>query len=118
MFADPTVVTIDAAPKSLNKLTTTNSGSRFSTSDGAFRLEINHQNGRRNRRQMKLTHDSYVANPVITGQNIANSVSCYIVVDSPVGYDTASLKKDVDGFVAFLAATSGAAVTKLLGGES
>lgn len=118
MFADPTVLTIDAAPVSLNKLTATSAGSKFATSDNKFRMEINHSNGRRVRHQMKLSHDTIVANPLITGNNIANSVSVYIVVDHPVGYDLAALKKDVDGFVAELAESSGAAVTKLLGGES
>lgn len=118
MFADPQTVTIDAVPITLNRLNTSDSGARYASSDGAHRLVVSHQNGRRNRRQIKLSKDTLVANPLIAGQNVSQSISVYTVVDLPVGYDVAAAKKVVDGHVAYLSASSGAAVTKLLGGES
>lgn len=118
MYADPQTVTIDTVAQTLNKLTTSDRGSKFATSDRSHRLEVNHQDGRRLRHQIKLTKDTLVANPLISGQNISQSMTCYVVVDLPVGYDTAAAKKVVDGFVAYLAASSGSAVTKLLGGEA
>lgn len=118
MFADPQTITIDTVAQTLNRTNTTIGGAKYGSSDRTHRLEINHQDGRRLRHQIKLTKDSLVANPLISGQNVSQSMSVYVVVDLPVGYDTAAAKKVVDGFVAYLAATSGAAVTKLLGGES
>lgn len=118
MFADPQTITIDTVAQTLNRTTPTNNGAKYGTSDRTHRLEINHQDGRRLRHQIKLSKDSLTANPLIAGQNVSQSMSVYVVVDLPVGYDTAAAKKVVDGFVAYLAASSGSAVTKLLGGES
>lgn len=118
MFADPQSVTVNAVAQSLARTSSSENGGKFAKSDRSYKMEINHQYGRRQRHQIKLTHDSLVANPLVSGQNINQSSSVYIVVDLPVGYDTATAKLDIDGFVAFLAASSGSAVTKLLGGES
>jgi hypothetical protein len=47
------------------------------------------------------------------------SATVYMVVDTPVtGYTVAQQKELVDAFAAYLAASSGANVTKLLGGEN
>ena len=67
---------------------------------------------------IKLIHDSLVANPLVSGQNINQTVSVHLVVDAPNGYDTTLLKQDVDGYLAALTASSGALVAKLLAGES
>lgn len=118
MFADPQSVTVNSVAQSLARTSSSENGGKFAKSDRTYKMEINHQYGRRQRHLIKLTHDSLVANPLISGQNINQSASVYIVVDLPTGYDTATAKLDVDGFVSFLAASSGSAVTKLLGGES
>lgn len=118
MFADPQPITIDGVAKSLNRLSTSNDGARYRTSDRALTLAIKHQEGKRHRHEARMTSDVLVANPLITGQFINSSMSCYLVVDVPVGFDVALAKKNVDGFLANLSATSGANVTKLLAGES
>jgi hypothetical protein len=41
-----------------------------------------------------------------------------LTVDVPPGYDTATAKAVVDSLLANLSATSGANITKLIGGES
>jgi hypothetical protein len=118
MFADPQTVTVNAIAKSLVRTGTGIDTGSFATSDRAYRLTVSHDYKRRTRRVAKLQHDSLVASPLISGQNVNQSVAVHMVVDAPAGYDTTLLKQDVDGFVAWLAASSGAAVTKLLGGES
>lgn len=118
MFADPQSVTVNSVAQSLARTSSSDNGGKFAKSDRSYKMEINHQYGRRQRHQIKLTHDLLVANPLISGQNVNSSISAYLVVDLPVGFDTATAKLDVDGFVSFLAASSGSAVTKLLGGES
>jgi hypothetical protein len=118
LFADPTIITVNAVPISMNRTGSTENGGRYASADRAYRLELNHQYGRRVRHQIKLSHDLYVASPIITGNNVANSVSTYLVVDHPVGFSVVDMKKDVDGFIDLLDASTGALVTKLLGGES
>jgi hypothetical protein len=118
LFAEPQVFTIDAVAQSLNRTGSSETGGRYGTADRAHRLEINHQRGRRNRDQFKLTRDTLVANPLVSGQNVQQSISVYLVVDTPVGYDTAAAKKVVDGFITNLTASSGANIVKLLGGEN
>lgn len=118
LFADPQTITIDTVAQTLNRTGSTETGGRFGTSDRSHRLDVNHQYGKRTRHQVKLQKDTLVANPLISGQNVSQSMSVYLVVDHAVGYDAAAAKKVVDGFIAYLAASSGSAITKLLGGES
>ncbi len=118
MFADPQSVTIGGTPYSMPRTGSTETSGAFSTSDTAFKLRVSHSNGKRVRHQIRLQYDSLVANPLVTGQNINQSVTTYLVVDLPTGYNAAALKSFVDGFVAYLGASSGAAVGKLIGGES
>lgn len=118
MFTDPQSVTISGSAKSLARTGTGPDSGGFATSDRAHRMTISHAYGKRTRRVVKLTQDSLVANPLVSGQNINQSMSVHLVVDAPAGYDSATAKAVVDGFTAFLTASSGAAVTKLLGGES
>lgn len=118
MFADPISITINAIAKSLARTGTGLDSGAFSTSDRAYRATIAHNYGRRTRRVMKLTSDSLVANPLVSGQNVNQTMSVHMVIDTPPGYDATTAKQVVDGFVAYLGASSGAAVTKLLAGES
>lgn len=118
LFAEPQVFTVNAVAKSLNRTGTVADGAKYASATRDRRLEINHQYGRRVRRQFKLTTDTLVANPLISGQQVNQSMSVYIVVDHPVGYDVATAKYEIDAFLANLSASSGANVTKLLGGES
>lgn len=118
MFADPISITVNAIAKSLGRTGTGLDSGAFSTGDRSYRVSIAHSYGRRTRRLVKLTHDSLVANPLVSGQNVQQTASVHMVIDAPPGYDTTLLKQDVDGFLAWLSASSGAAVTKLLAGES
>jgi hypothetical protein len=118
LFSDPQSITVSGAAKSLARTGTTENGGKFATSDRAYQMSVNHSYGKRTRHQIRLQFDSLTANPLVSGQNVSNSVSTYLVVDTPNGYDVATAKALVDGFLAFLAASSGAAVSKVLGGES
>jgi hypothetical protein len=118
MFADPITVTVGGSAKTLARTGTANDSGAFSSSDRAYKVTVAHAYARRTRRVMKLTFDSLVTNPLITGQNINQSASVSFVIDHPNGYDAATAKALGDALVAYLTASSGAAVTKLLGGES
>lgn len=118
MYADPQTITINAVPKTLNKLTTSEAGSKFATSTRDVLMGVSHSYGRRVRHTIRLQNDTLVANPLISGQNVSQSMSVYVAVDLPVGYDTAAAKQVTDGFIAYLAASSGSAMAKLIGGEA
>lgn len=118
MFADPQSITVSGAAKVLNRTGTGPDTGAFATSARDRRLSIVHNYGRRIRRTMRYSADTLVANPLISGQNISQSVTVGFYVDAPAGFDTTALKAEVDGLLAYLTASSGAAVTKLIGGES
>lgn len=119
MFTDPQSVTINAVANSLARTSSgINSGS-FQKDDTTVKLDISHQYGKRNRRLVKLTHSKIAPDPLISSTNIRYSMSINLVVDTPTtGYTVAEAKQVVDGLTAWLTASSGANITKLLGGEN
>ncbi len=120
MFADPQTVTINAVAKTLPK-TATGPGSSgvYTLDDGSVKLSISHQVGNRNRRAIRIDHRKTAADPLNPTQNKPFTMSTTLVVDVPaIGYTVAEAKQIVDALTGFLTASSGAAVTKLLGGES
>lgn len=118
MYSDPQSVTVSGSAKSLARTASTENGGKFATSDRAYQMSVAHQYGKRTRHTIRLQSDSLVANPLVSGQNVNASMSTYLVVDTPAGYDTVTAKAVVDGFLANLTASTGANITKLLGGES
>jgi hypothetical protein len=118
-FVDPQTVTINAVPVSMPR---TGSGvltGTFNSADGNTAMFVGHVVGRRIRRTIRLTQKKIVSDPLVPAQNIPLSMSAYLMVDTPTnGYTVAEAKLLVDSLVAFLAASSGAKVTQLLGGES
>lgn len=118
-YSDPQSVTINAVANSLPRTASTASSSEYTKDDGTVKLSISHQYGKRNRRQIRLQHSKTSADPLIPATNRPYNMACYIVVDVPVyGYTNAEAKQIVDALTAYLTASSGANVTKLLGGES
>lgn len=91
----------------------------FTKDDGNGKLSVSHQYGKRNRRTVRFDHRKVAADPLVSAQNLQYSMSAYLVVDvPPVGYTVAEAKQIVDGLVAWLTISTGANVTKLLGGEN
>lgn len=117
-FADPQSVTINAVAQTLPRTGTGASSGNFTKDDGTVKLGVSHQYGARTRRQIRLDHQKYAADPLISAQNVLRSMSVYMVVDVPKqGYTITEQKQIVDALVAYLTASSGARVTQLLGGE-
>lgn len=117
MFADPQSVTVSGSAKSLNRTSSTETGGKFATSDRAYKMSVLHSYGRRERHTIRLQYDSLVANPLVSGQNVNQSMTVSFSFDVPPGYDTATAKAVADGFIANLSASTGANLTKLIGGE-
>lgn len=118
MFADPQTVTISGSAKTLNRTGTSADGASYGTAARDHLVSIAHSYGRRTRHTIRLKVDTLVANPLVSGQNVSQSMTVSLTVDVPTGYDTATAKAAVDGLLANLSATSGANITKLVGGES
>lgn len=118
MFTDPQTLTVSGVAKTLNRTGVSTDGANYATADRALQMSIAHSYGRRTRHVIKLKSDTLVANPLVAGQNITQSMSVALTVDVPNGYDAATAKAVVDSLIASLSATSGASITKILGGES
>lgn len=118
-FADPQSVTIDGTAISLPRTTSAVNRGEYTSNDGLTKMAASHQYGGRTRRVLRLDVSKIAADPLLAGVNVKAGMSVYIVVDVPItGYTVADQKKVTDGFVAKLAASSGAIMTSLLGGES
>lgn len=119
MFTDPQTLTINAVA---NVLPRTSSGvnlGAFTKDDGTVKLSVANQYGKRVRRQVRVDFSKIAPNPLISAQSILYNMSTYLVVDLPVtGFTIAEAKQPIDAFVTWLSASSGANITKILGGES
>lgn len=119
MLADPQSVTISGSTVSLPRVSSGNNSGTFTSNDGTVIENVSHTYGRRNRRMFRLDHSKVAPDPLISSQNIVHSMGVYLVVDTPkTGYTVAEQKAIIDGLLAQLNATSGALITKFLGGEN
>lgn len=119
MFTDPQSVTINAVPISLPRTSSANNAGGFTSNDGVVSELVAHTVGKRTRRVFRIDHSKIAPDPLISAQNIKYSMSFYVVADvPPTGYTVVEQKQVIDGFVTQLNASSGALITKWLGGES
>lgn len=129
MFADPQsirltpTVTHSATGGTVVSLPRTGSGNEqgaFRSSDGDLGITISHRTVKgRVRDTMRVSHRKVAADPFDSSVNAEYSMSISITIDHPsVGYTVAQAKAVVDGVVSYLADSTGAKVTQLLGGES
>jgi hypothetical protein len=118
-LADPQSITINTVANSLPRTSSGVNTGAFTKDDGTVRLAVAHQYGKRVRRSIRVDHKKVAPDPLISAQNIQHSMSANLVIDVPVtGYTVTEAKQIVDGFIASLNASSGALITKILGGES
>jgi len=118
-YADPQSVTINSVATSLPRTGAGDSSGSFQAADGSIQLKVSHVYGRRTRREVRLIQTKTSTDPLIPSQNVVSSMSVYLVVDVPKnGFSVTEEKYIVDALTGYLAASSGAKVTQLLGGES
>lgn len=118
-FADPQTVTINTVAKTLPRTSVGANSSVYMKDDQEVKLTASHQYGKRTRRSIRLDFRKTAQDPLISSQNIIYTMSTYLVVDVPTtGFTVTEAKQIVDGLLAYLTASSGAQVTKLLGGEN
>jgi len=121
-FSDPLSITIGADSYSLPKTSVGKDSAEYRVHDdaleGDIKVSASHQYGKRTRRVLRVDHSKYGS---VAGGTVAVpvSMSCYLVFDLPtLGYPQADVRDIYDGFNTLTDASSGALITKLLGGES
>lgn len=118
-FTDPQSITISGTAISLPRVSSGVGNSEYMSADGLVKLSASHAYGRRTRRVLRLDHSKLTADPFIPAQNTKVSMSNYIVFDVPVaGYTNADALAVYNGFKTLFTASTDAAISKLLGGES
>lgn len=119
MFSEPISITVNAVAQSMNRTAMGVNSGAFAKDDGSHRLSISHSLGANNQRIIRFDRRSTVADPLTTGEFFETTDSVWLVSRTPKsGLSLVTQKQLVDGFLTYLQASSGAAVTKLLGGES
>lgn len=119
-FADPQSVTVNAVAQTLPRTPTATTYGVFTKDDGSYKLTISRTNsGKRTRHLARLDSTKTAADPLMAGVNVLANMGVYLVIDVPrTGYTLAEQKQIVEALTGFLTASSGANVTKILGGES
>lgn len=119
MFTDPQSITVNAVANTLPRTGVGASSASYSKDDGNLKLTVSHSYGKRIRRTARIDSRKTAPDPLFPAQNNPYSMACYIVADVPTtGFTVAEQKQIIDALSAWLTASSGANVTKLLGGES
>lgn len=119
MFADPSTVTVNSVAQSLLRTGVGTNSGVLTKDDGTFKLSISHSLGSFNQRVIRLDRRSTVADPLTTGNFYETTDSCWFVTRTPrSGLSLAVQKQLPDGLLAFLTASTGANLAKLLAGES
>jgi len=119
MLTDPQSITISGTAHSLARTGQGVNLGTFSKDDGTVMEKISHTYGRRNRHLVRVDFSKISVDPLVPAQNQRVSMAAYVVFDlPPTGFTVAEAKAVWDGFAAQMAASSGAMVTKVLGGES
>jgi hypothetical protein len=119
-FADPQTVTINAVAQTLPRISSGANSGVFQTGDTTAKLTVSHNyvSGRA-RRMLRLDHSKIAADPLMASVNVRLRGSVWLATDFPeTGYTVAEAKQIVDALVAYLAASTGARATQLLGGEN
>lgn len=119
-FSDPQTVTYDGDAVALARTGSGISSGSFGSQDSGLKLSFSHAaNKSRDRRTVRLDFQQFMPDLVNPSINRLVTSSVYLVSNTPAGtLSIADQKLLVDAFLAYLAASSGAAVTKMLNGES
>lgn len=119
MLTDPQSCTISGTAHSLARTGQGMNVGSFAKDDGTVSEKVSHQYGKRNRHLIRIDFSKISADPLVPANNQKVTMAAYVVFDlPPTGFTVAEAKAVWDGFAAQMAASSGAMVTKVLGGES
>lgn len=118
-LSDPQTVTVATIANVMPRVGSGVDKGTFRKEDGSYQLRIEHDYGKRTRDFIRLDYRKIAPDPLMPATNVPYNMGVYLVVDRPpAGFTNAEAKFVVDGYIAYLTASSGAIITKLLGGES
>lgn len=119
-FSDPQTVKVNGTNDvSVPRTSVKDTSSTYTSNDGLTKLTISTQEGRRKRHTVRIDVKKIIASTLNSSQNEEVSASAYLVLDRPLsGYTVEELRKLAEGLCSFLTSTEGAALKKLVGGES
>jgi hypothetical protein len=117
-FSDPQSLTINSVATSLPRTGFGVDKGTFTAADGTVTLAISHTRGKRVRHSVRVDHSKVAADPFVANVSAKVGMSAYLVIDMPInGYSATEAKQIVDALTAYLTASSGGNVTRVLGGE-
>lgn len=115
MFPDPQSVLVNAISRPLPLTFREGMKSIYTEPTGEHKITVSHQEGKRNRRVVRLDHTKTAVDP-LTAATAEVGTSVYLVIDEPTwGYTDDEVDYLVQGLKWFLASAN---VLKILGGES
>lgn len=119
-LSDPQSVTLNSVATSLPRVSTGENKSVYQKDDGFVKLTIQHNPSKTTtRRVIRLDTTDVAADPLLAGVNREVPFSAYLVIVAPnVGLSIASQKDKTTSLLTAVTASSGALLTKILGGES
>lgn len=123
-LTDPISITLNSVAVSLPKTSVGENKSAYTKDDGLVKISVSHQevgknNGAKTRRVIRLDTTDVAADPLLAGVNREVPFEAYLViVDPKIGLTLAAKKDKVTSLLTYLTASSGAVLTKILGGES
>jgi len=119
VLADPQTITIAATPYTLPRVGADLNAGTFRTVDGMYTESISHAYAKRVRRTARLDYKVLSPDVMDSSVNTPYSSSVYLVMDNPtVGITRAVQGNIVNGFLAYLTASSNLVIGKILDGES
>jgi len=119
MFADPQSITVGANTYSLARTGSGINTGQFDDATHVVEETISHTYGKRTRRLLRFDFDKIAADTFNPTLNTQSSMGCYIVLDIPTtGFSTTEQSDFVKGLLAYMTASSYAAVAKFIGGEA
>jgi hypothetical protein len=120
-LTDPISITLNSVATSLPKTSMVESKSTYTKDDGLVKITVAHQEvGKtKTRRVIRLDTTDVAADPLLAGVNREVPFEAYLVIVAPrVGLTLAAQKDKVTSLLTYVTASSGAVLTKILGGES
>lgn len=117
-LSDPQTITINAIAQTLARTGFGTNTGVLQKDDGSVKLSISHAYGKRTRRAVRMDVSKTAADVMDSSLMVPFSSSFTLVVDSPkAGYTNTELHQALTGLLTYLTASSGAVLTKVLGGE-
>lgn len=119
MFADPYDVVFGGVAAPMNRMSSGDNRSLYTSDSGNITMEVSHSYGKRTRRMFRFNQTIVAADPLYPATNGRYVASAYMVLDAPiVGFTPTEQVTLVQAVVDTLDQTSGAAITKLVNGQT